>query len=621
VREKKGKRKMKKSIFLTVLLGLFCVSTAFALEPGDTLWTRAYGGSAADYGQSVQQTTDGGYIFVGFTLSFGAGNRDVYVVKTDANGDTLWTRTYGGGSNDYGYSVQQTTEGGYVIAGWTDSFGSVGHVYLLKADANGDTLWTRIYGGSDLERAYSVQQTGDGGYVVAGQSNSFGAGLSDVYLLKTDANGDTVWTRTYGGSDWDYGQSVQQTVDDGYIIAGYTSSFGAGGYDLYLIKTDADGNLLWTRTYGGPGYDFGYSVDQTTDGGYILAGYTYSFGVGGDAYLVKTDANGDTLWTRVYGGRYGDQGLWVQQTSDGGYVVAGRTESFGNSLQFYLVKANANGDTLWTRTYGGRADEIASSVSQTTDGGYILAGLTTSFGAGGYDFYLVRVAGEAPQPDVSIEITPDDPPVTVPQGGRFGFTGSVTNNTEESQVVDAWTMAIGPEKETYGPFKEFEDIALEPYETCTAHFYQRVPNLAPLGFYDYVAYCGDYPSTVIDSSFFEVEVIASASGGGEDIGWVLTGSFSEGQFTDLPCEFALSNNYPNPFNAQTVIKYQLPVSSTVKLEVYNLLGSKVATLVNGEQEAGYRSVTWDASTVSSGLYFYKLTAGDYTETMRMMLVK
>jgi len=613
---------MKKSIFLTVLLGLFLASTAIA-DPGDTLWTRTYGGYDWEEGHSVQQTSDGGYIVAGYTRSFGAGSDDVYLVKTDANGDTLWTRTYGGSSSDLGESVQQTTDGGYIIAGKTHSFGARwGDVYLVKTDANGDTLWTRTYGGGSEDWGHSVQQTTDGGYIIAGRTSSFGAGGYDFYLVKTEANGNTLWTRTYGGRSCDKAFSVQQTSDGGYIISGDTGSWGAGWGDVYLVKTDANGDTLWTRFYGGWDMEHGWSVQQTSDGGYIVAGYTYSFGAGNaDVYLVKTDANGNALWTRTYGGGGYDFGRSVQQTTDGGYIIAGYTDSFGaGNYAVYLVKTDANGDTLWTRTYEGYNHEWGYSVQQTSDGNYIVTGYTRSFGAGEYDVWLLKIAGESPLPDVSIEILPDNPPVIVPQGGDFGFTGSVTNNIEDPQVVDAWTMAVGPQKETYGPFKMLNDVELEPFETRTADFNQHVPNLAPLGFYTYVAYCGDYPSTAIDSSFFEVEVIAGPSTGTGEVGWVLTGSFSEGE-TDLPSEFALLSNYPNPFNAQTVIQYQLPVSSTVKVEVYNLLGSKVATLMNGEQEAGYKSVTWDASEISSGVYFYKLTAGDYTETRRMMLVK
>jgi len=611
---------MRNAFILTGILALLLASIA-AADPGDTLWTRTYGGSDADYGYGVQQTSDGGYIIAGETASFGAGSYDIYLVKTDANGDTLWIRTYGGSGSDEARSVQQTTDGGYIIAGSTTSFGAGrSDVYLVKTDANGNTLWTRAYGGSNYDEAMFVQETTDGGYIIAGSTRSFGAGGWDVYLLKTDANGDTLWTRTYGGSDYDDGWSGQQTADGGYIIAGATESFGAGG-DVYLVKTDANGDTLWTRTYGGSSWEVGSSLQQTADGGYVIGGCTDSFGAGGDVYLVKTNANGNTLWTRAYGGADFEEATCVRQTTDGGYIVAAYTSSFGaGGDDVYLVKTDANGDTLWTRTYGGSDTDWGYSVQQTSDGRYIVAGYTESFGAGSRDVWLLKLVSEQ-LPAVSIEIVPDNPPVTVPQGGSFGFTGTVTNNTEDPQVVDAWVMAVGPEPQGiyWGPFKEFEDLGLAPGQTRSAHFNQRVPNLAPLGFYDYIAYSGDYPSTVVDSSYFQIEVITGEASG--STGWVLTGSFLEGDFTDLPSEFTLSGNYPNPFNASTQIRYEVPATAHVKLEVYNLFGQKVATLVDGQQEAGYRSVTWEDSEAASGVYFYKLTAGDFTEVKRMTLLR
>ncbi len=538
-------------------------------------------------------------------------------------GDTLWTRTYGGSGGDRGCSVQQTSDGGYIIAGGTGSFGAGGDVYLVKTDSCGDTLWTRTYGGSSLDQAFSVQQTPDGGYIIAGDTKSCGAGLFDVYLVKTDSCGDTLWTRTHGGSDEDAGLSVQQTSDGGYIVAGLTVSFGAGSVDFYLLKTDSCGDTLWTRTYGGSDWDEGYSVQQTSDGGYIIVGQTESFGAGArDVYLVKTDSSGDTLWTRTYGGSGYDEGFSVRQTSDGGYIIAGGTNSFGGDYSdLCLLKTASSGDTLWTRTYGGSNFDKAYSVQQTSDGGYIIAGSTSSFGAGSGDVYLVKVSGEPPQPILSIDLVPDQSRVIVPRGGSFGFTATVTNNTDDVQWVDIWLMAYVPGIGMYGPLRQYNHVKLYPHHFRGAHLNQNIPNIAPISDeYIYYGYVGDYPAVVIDSSYFPFEVITGAYTKAGEQGWVLTGSFLEG-VTDLPSEFALMSNYPNPFNAQTVIQYQLPINSSVKLEVYNLLGEKVATLVDSKQQAGYRSVIWDAKEVSSGLYFYKLTAGDYSETKRMMLVK
>jgi hypothetical protein len=482
-----------------VMLSLFC-STLFAQGP-DTLWTRTYGGAGTDRTQSAQQTTDNGYIIAGWTNSFGAGNFDVYFIKTDALGDTLWTRTYGGAVIDIGYAVQQTTDDGYVIAGYTNSFAAGGpDVYLIKTDANGDTLWTKTYGGIGYEHGRSVQQTTDGGYIVAGNTNSFGAGDYDVWVLRTDALGDTLWTRTYGGAGTEYGYSVQQTTDDGYIIAGMTNSFGAGGYDVYLIKTDALGDTLWTRTYGGAGTEYSYSVQQTTDSGYIVAGRTTSFGAGGnDVYLIKTDALGDTLWTRTYGGTGTEYGYSVQQTVDNGYIIAGYTTSFGaGDDDVYLIKTDALGDTLWTITYGGTGAETGQSVQQTTDNGYMIIGSTNSFGAGGYDVWLLKIAGE--------------PGIQETDGGV------------------------------------------------------------------------------------------------------------------IPASHVLSESFPNPFRAETQIRYQLPRPGFVTVAIYDLSGQRIKTLVNEHRDAGYYAVRWDGrsqdgKTVSNGVYFCRMKAGTYTAVKKILLLR
>jgi hypothetical protein len=353
---------------------------------------RTYGGANSDVGYSVQQTSDEGYIITGYTYSFGAGGADVWLLKTNSSGDTLWTKTYGGSSGEGGFSVQQTSDGRFIIAGGTESFGAGGpDFYLIKTNSSGDALWTRTYGGNNWDDGFSVQQTLDRGFIIAGMTYSFGAGLADVYLIKTDSLGDTLWTRTYGGTGDDAGWSVQQTLDGGFIITGRTGSFGAGSADVWLLKTNSSGDTLWTKTYGGSGGDGGFSVQQTSNGGFIIAGRTDTSGVSlSNVYLINTNSSGDTLWTKTCGGPGRDEGSSVQQTLDGGYVIAGRTTSFGaGSGDVYLIKTDSLGDTLWTRTYGGGFDDWSDAVQQTVDGGYIIVGYTSSFGNGG-DVYLIK---------------------------------------------------------------------------------------------------------------------------------------------------------------------------------------------------------------------------------------
>jgi len=356
-------------------------------------WQRTFGGANYDWAESVQQTSDGGYILAGSTYSFGAGGVDAYLVKTDAQGNLLWQRTFGGASEDWAESVRQTSDGGYILAGDTDSFGAGGSdAYLIKTDASGNLLWQRTFGGTGDDCASSVQQTSDGGYILAGGTYSFGAG-GDAYLVKTDAQGNLLWQRTFGGADADWAESVQQTSDGGYILAGSTYSFGAGRWDAYLVKTDASGNLLWQKTFGGSQSEHANSVQQTSDGGFILAGGTGYFGTEGEIYLAKIDSSGNLLWQRTFEGTTNCFAQEVRQTSDGGYILAG---GLGYEVRFdtggdaYLIKTDASGNLLWQRTFGGSGSDIAYSVQQTKDGGFILAGRTDSFGAGGRDAYLVK---------------------------------------------------------------------------------------------------------------------------------------------------------------------------------------------------------------------------------------
>jgi hypothetical protein len=240
----------------------------------------------------------------------------------------------------------------------------------------------------------SLIQTSDGGYAIAGTTRSFGAGYADVYVIKLDANGNLQWTKTIGGPADEIGFSLIQTSDGGYAIAGPTQSFGAGKWDVYVVKLDANGNLQWTKTIGGKKDDVGTSLIQTSDGGYAIAGYTESFGAGGlDVYVVKLDANGNLQWTKTIGGKKEDVGFSLIQTSDGGYAIAGATTSFGaGEADVYVVKLDANGNLQWTKTIGAKNQNlIKSSIIQTSDGSYVIAGTTRSFGAGEADICVVKL--------------------------------------------------------------------------------------------------------------------------------------------------------------------------------------------------------------------------------------
>jgi hypothetical protein len=280
------------------------------------------------------------------------------------------------------------------VAGISGSLDTLGNACLIKLDADGDTAWSRTYGGMQGSYGMSVQQTHDGGYVVTGQASFLAPGGPDVLLIRTDSIGDTLWTRTYGGAGDDHGKSVQQTADGGYILAANTSSFGAGSQVVWLIKADSMGDTMWTRTFGDDSFENAASAQQTTDGGYMVAGWTWPYSGSPQCYLIKTDAGGDTLWTKTIG----KPGSWLQahgveQVADGGYIVAGDCQAQDRTVSLpgiLLVRTNASGDTLWTKAFGGADFDACYSVHQTADGGYIIGGQTYSFGAGMSDFYLIK---------------------------------------------------------------------------------------------------------------------------------------------------------------------------------------------------------------------------------------
>ncbi|MBE9481234.1 MAG: T9SS type A sorting domain-containing protein [Bacteroidetes bacterium] len=385
---------MKKFI---LLFGLLMISTILSAQPApDTTWTRMYGGSFFDWAEQVEQTTDGGYIVIA-DYSFGGMNYDAWLIKTDSNGDILWSKTFGGLSEDRGQSVQQTTDGGYIIAGTTSSFGSGAYdIWLIKTDELGNELWSKTFGGTSWDWGYFVQQTDDGGYIVIGCKDPGAYYIWDVFLIKTDSEGNTTWTKTYGGDNYDVGHCVRQTSDGGYIITGYTYSYGAGSSDVWLIKTDANGNESWSQTFGGSNPEHGYSVIQTPDDGYTIVGYTRSFGAGDyDVWLINTDNNGNEVWNKTYGGIDDDRAFSVQQTVDGEYIIAGFTESFGaGNYDIWLIKTLSNGDTLWTKTIGGEDLDRGRYVQQTTDKGYIVVGDTYIYEQGEYNVYIVKVNPE-----------------------------------------------------------------------------------------------------------------------------------------------------------------------------------------------------------------------------------
>ena len=376
-----------------LIFALLSIQNQFA-QASDTIWTNMFGGADDEFGHFAEQTNDGGYILTGWTKSFGAGLNDIWVIKTNSNGDTLWTKTFGGSQDDNSSCVHQTSDGGYIVFGETVSFGpTYWKAWLIKTDQFGDTSWTSLIGENRHYFIQSGMELLGGNLIFVGYSKASGAGQEDIWIVKTNESGDTIWTKTFGGPGNDLSSTIQQTNDGGYIIAASTNSLGAGNYDAWLIRTDADGDTIWTRTYGGTDTDHASDVKQTDDNGFIIAGSTRSFGHVNnynDAWIIKTNSNGDTLWTKTFGGDLHDGALSVQQTSDGGFLIVGSLGIDLSNRDIWLIKTNESGDSLWTKTFGGANWDIGRSTEPTSDGGYIICGDFYQSGTSNYDIWLLK---------------------------------------------------------------------------------------------------------------------------------------------------------------------------------------------------------------------------------------
>ena len=372
---------------------------------GDILWNKTFGGVNSDFGICIKQTSDGGYIILAGTFSFGAGDLDAWLIKIDTNGNLLWNKTYGGTEDDDAWCIKQTSDGDYIFTGKIDADGNdVCDLWLVKTYENGTIEWNKVYNRTTWDQGSCVEQTSDGGFIITGWTDSNTTYYySDVWLIKTNQNGEEIWNKTYGGSDDDSGRCVLQTSDGGYIIVGQTDSYGPGPRGVLMIKTNSTGGLEWNKTYGGLGEDIGWRVLQTSDGGYIILSSTESYGFGheesSDVWLIKTDQNGNHQWNKTYGTTEDESGYGIAQTSNNGYIITGRT--YFNRLisksDIFLIKTDQNGNEIWNTALGGSENDYGGCVEQTTDGGYIIIGTTFSFGNNG-DVWLIKVSGDEETP-------------------------------------------------------------------------------------------------------------------------------------------------------------------------------------------------------------------------------
>ena len=379
-------------IFISLLLFVpFIVSANLAPEAD---WIVSLGGNREEIIYDIIQTSDGGYIATGMTASKSSSN-DVYVVKLSPTGDLDWENNYGDIKEDYAKSIRQTSDGGYIIGGGTRSF-NVGVIdyYIIKLDPSGEVQWENKYGGSQTDMCEIIIQTEDGGYMAAGQSwQNILEG--NMYLIKLDPDGNEEWGKVIGGGPEDGAYDIQQTPDSGYIVTGYTRSTTDGSYKAYIVKTDSRGNVEWSRDFGGGSDNRAFSLEQQGNG-YVVAGYTKSHRELSDVYVVKVDLDGNLVWEKTFGGRDTEEvAQSISKTSDGGYILAGKTNQYTyGAYDVYLLKLDSNGNEQWSQVFGGENEDHGYSVIQNSKGGFTVAGQTrsTGFGSSGFggDVFIIK---------------------------------------------------------------------------------------------------------------------------------------------------------------------------------------------------------------------------------------
>jgi hypothetical protein len=374
-------------------------------------WSKSFGGTGHDKAQSVVATPDGGYVLVGYTFSNDGdfngnkGGSDAFVIKVDGSGEKQWVKLFGGSSDDFAQTIIKTNDGGYIMVGTSRSHdGDVSgtnydyDAWILKIDAGGNKQWSKVYGGTDADYGISIAKAADGGYVMAGYTLSvkgdFSAnqGTADIWVLKTDGNGEKQWSKLFGGSGYDVTQSVTPAPDGGYLLSGYTWGNNGdftgnhGQSDGWVMKIDDTGNKQWSKLLGGSGLDAASSIIYNGAGGFIMTGTTVGYNNSSDAWLMKLNASGDTLWSKTLGGASAETSNAIAKATDGSYVLTGNTTSYdgdysknhGGDGDLIVMKTDSIGNKKWVKVLGGSKDEIGNSIITTADGGIVIAGYTGS---------------------------------------------------------------------------------------------------------------------------------------------------------------------------------------------------------------------------------------------------
>ncbi|HEY3294097.1 MAG TPA: T9SS type A sorting domain-containing protein [bacterium] len=582
-----------------IFLLLLCLPLTGMAQP-NVLWTQWFGGPQTDNGYAVRETPDSSIAIAGETRSFGVGGSDFWLIKTAANGDTLWTRTYGGPQDETCFALEVTPDSGLILAGRSNSFGGGWSGWAVRTTATGDTLWTHKYGGAQRDEFAAVAVTPDSGFVFVGYTLSYGAGSGDFWVVRTNGSGDTLWTRTYGGDGSDQCYAVQNAAGGGFMLAGSTESFGnghTGSPDFWLVSISATGDSLWSRTYGGSGSDVCTSLAPLGNG-WALGGYTQSFGAGNsDAWIVQTGTTGDSLTSRTLGTPRQDYCYALQQTGDGGLIIGGEvsSEAMAGGANYWLVKADVHLDTLWNCVFGGTSVEHGRAVTQTMSGDYVMTGSTYSYGAGIPNVWTVKCA------------TPTRSIIAIPDSFHFGnvLVGAHRDSVITVRVTGTYETILDSVTAPHGFTTDYPGIpiSLEPQQDFLVSVRFQPDSLGV--FDDTIRIYSNSPGS-------PTTVLVRGNGaanGTDDPKPVL-----------LPREFALGS-FPNPFNPQTTLTLDVPFAARLHVDLYDVNGRLVRTLSHSLFTAGQHRLTVDGTQLASGVYFVRMEGTAVSLTRKLVLMK
>jgi hypothetical protein len=598
-----------------------------------------YGGYGNERGNYIRLTNDGGYIITGETSSF-SSDQDMYLLKIDKYSNLEWSKVY----HQPGYEeklhgvIQNANNEYYVVGFYEGGFGFLDNIFM-KVDLVGNIIWAKNFGGIQADELRDVCITQDGRILAVGQNASFGAGAKDFPVIKFTSEGNIEWAKTFGNVWEEFGGTIIQLDNGNLAFLGATDI--SGFYDVrpLLFKTDSQGNLIWAKIY--PGYleDWGRYGIKTQDNGFLIVGDTRSYGLGGsrDIYVIKAGSTGNVEWAKAYGGINDESGYGAVQNDEGNFVITGFSNSFGQGgYDAILMEITPNGNLVWFYTYGGLLNDYAYKIVRTSDSGYVMTGGRSSNSLGGEDILLIKVdkfgistCQNGPfNPNVFnitnlVEVNYNLFTTNVISTSSIQLTTIAPNSAQNfiCGIVPVELESFNYEIESNGvillwsTITELNNYGFEVERCSENHDWRTIGFIEGKGTKSEIqnySYYDDLFGVNSEKVFYRLKQID------------FNGQFNYSSELEVgvpAASFNLSQNFPNPFNPVTVIKYSIPKLNHVSLIIYNSLGQQVRRLVDEIKIPGYYQAEFDAADLPGGVYFYSLLSGEYSSSKKMVLIK